>query len=242
MVQTPRGQMLLRTVDELINPVTMQWDEQMLNDNFNPTDLSRILRISLSQNVDEDFVAWHLTKSYSFSMKSAYYFEWNHINGRRLTRADEQGPTSLNRVWDNLWKLKIPSKIKFFVWKALHGTIPGIAILAYIHIPVSPQYPVFSEGPEDIIHLIFSFRRVMEIWHSLGLTQVMNSALMDHSGSVVLEEILRNQNLMQSRNGITDLKELICVGAWYIWWQRIEFVNGGKIAHPTQNSFLYSSS
>jgi hypothetical protein len=94
MVQTPRGQMLLRTVDELINQDTMQWDEQMLTDNFNPIDVSRILRIPLSENVenvDEDFVAWHLIKSYSFSMKSAYYLEWNHCNGRRLTRADEQG-------------------------------------------------------------------------------------------------------------------------------------------------------
>jgi hypothetical protein len=63
MVQTPRGQMLLRTVDELINPVTMQWDEQMLTENFNPIDVSRILRIPLSQNVDDCFVAWHLTKS-----------------------------------------------------------------------------------------------------------------------------------------------------------------------------------
>jgi hypothetical protein len=115
MVLTSRGQTLLRTVDELINPDTMQWDEQMLTDNFNPIDVSRILRIPLSENVDEDFVAWHLTKSYSFSVKSAYYLEWNHCNGRRLNRVDEQGPASLNPVWDILWKLKIPSKIKIFV-------------------------------------------------------------------------------------------------------------------------------
>jgi hypothetical protein len=79
----------------------------------------------------------------------------------------------------------------------------------------------------------------MEIWHSLGLTQVINSALMDRSGSVVLEGILRNQNLMQGGNGITDLKDLICVGAWYIWWQRREFVKGEKIAiRPKQLSLF----
>jgi hypothetical protein len=237
MVQTPMGQMLLGTVDELINPDTMQRDEQMLTDNFNPIDVSRILRIPLSENVEEDFIAWHLTKSYSFSVKSAYYSEWNHCNGRRLTRADEQGPASLNPVWDILWKLKIPSKIKIFVWKAHHGTIPGMAILADRHIPVSPQCPVCSQGQEDILHLIFSCRRAKEIWHSLGLTDVINSALLDRSASIVLEGILRNQNLMQGGNDITDLKELICVRAWYIWWQRREFVKGEKIAYPTQTAF-----
>jgi hypothetical protein len=57
MVQTQRGQIRLRTIDELINPDTMQWDEQMFTDNVNPIDVSRILRIPLSENVDEDFVA-----------------------------------------------------------------------------------------------------------------------------------------------------------------------------------------
>jgi hypothetical protein len=57
MIGTPRGQSLLRTVDELINPDTMQWDEVLLNDTFHPFDVARILWIPLSMNMDEDFVA-----------------------------------------------------------------------------------------------------------------------------------------------------------------------------------------
>jgi hypothetical protein len=146
-VITRRGQILYKTVDHLIDPNTNLWDEDLIRMLFLQVDAERILRIPLSAQLEEDFVAWHLTKSYSFSVKSAYYSEWNHCNGRRLNRVDEQGPASLNPVWDILWKLKIPSKIKIFVWKALRGTIPGMAILADRHIPVSPQCLVCSLRP-----------------------------------------------------------------------------------------------
>jgi hypothetical protein len=63
MVQTPKGQSLLRTVDELIDPITLQRDEEIIRDMFNPLEVSRILRIPPSENMNEDFVAWHMTKS-----------------------------------------------------------------------------------------------------------------------------------------------------------------------------------
>jgi hypothetical protein len=144
----------------------------------------------------------------------------------------------MNPVWDILWKLRIPSKINFFSWKALHGTIPGMSILADRHIPVSPQCPVCFEGPEDILHLMFSCSRAKDIWRSLGILPYIESTIsLNRSGSVVLEEILRD--LIQVQNGIikTDLKELILVGAWYIWWQRREFVKGESVSPPRQSAF-----
>jgi hypothetical protein len=91
MVQTPRGETLLRNVNELIDPITQYWDENLIWDIFNMIGVSRILSIPLNGNMDEDFIAWHFTKSYSFSVRSAYYVEWNHNNGNILNRRDGQG-------------------------------------------------------------------------------------------------------------------------------------------------------
>ena len=96
----------------MIDPATGKWDETLINDIFNPLDVKRILRIPLGEHLSEDFVAWHNTKSYMFSVKSAYYIEWDHAHRHRLTRADGQGTATRNPVWDILWKLKVSSKVK----------------------------------------------------------------------------------------------------------------------------------
>ena len=57
-VLTPRGNNLLTTVDELINPITRTWDEELINDLFWSVDANRILQIPLVLG-REDVVAWH---------------------------------------------------------------------------------------------------------------------------------------------------------------------------------------
>ena len=120
-VITRKGNILLRSVDELIDQDTGLWDVDLMQAILNPVDVSRIQRIPLSLHLQEDFVAWHFTKNHVFSVRSAYYAEWNHLNGRKLSRADEQGTSICNPVWEILWKLQVPSKVKFFFWRALLG-------------------------------------------------------------------------------------------------------------------------
>ena len=90
-----------------------------------------------------------------------------------------------------MWKLEVPSKIKIFIWRALKGVVPGMAVLASRHIKVSAECPICRSGPEDILHLLFTCTRARQVWKALGLNTVIDQALaVDLSGSVVLEEIL----------------------------------------------------
>jgi hypothetical protein len=70
-IETARGRNLLRTVDELIDPTTGEWDIQTLTDTFSRIEVQWILQIPVSQNLEEDFVAWHKTQSFSFTVRSA---------------------------------------------------------------------------------------------------------------------------------------------------------------------------
>jgi hypothetical protein len=110
-VVTNRGRCILRTVDELINPITGTWDEDLIKSIFNPFDVQRILRIPLSQNLENDFIAWNKSKNYMFSVRSAYYSEWELQFGTRMRRADGQGTEMINHVWSTLWSLNVPAKI-----------------------------------------------------------------------------------------------------------------------------------
>ncbi|KAL5777373.1 hypothetical protein ACOSP7_010299 [Xanthoceras sorbifolium] len=57
-----------------------------------------------------DRTIWSLTKNGEFSVKSAYAVKTDSAN-------------CPNWAWGNLWKLKLPPKIHFFLWLLLHGRI-----------------------------------------------------------------------------------------------------------------------
>jgi hypothetical protein len=76
----------LQTVDNLIDPYTNKWDEMLVRDNFLAVDAECIPSIPLSAYQTEDFIAWHKPKNFMFSVRSAYYGEWEHQFGSRVRR------------------------------------------------------------------------------------------------------------------------------------------------------------
>jgi hypothetical protein len=68
-----------------------------------------------------------------------------------------------------------------------------MVILANRHIKVCSQCPICKQGVEDIRYLMFTCNRAKKIWKSLGLDEVIDKALLlDRSGSMVFEELLRS--------------------------------------------------
>jgi hypothetical protein len=55
-----------------------------------------MLQIPISPNPEDDFIAWHETKSYTFSVRSTYFTEWEHQYAGRLKRQDGQGTVNQN--------------------------------------------------------------------------------------------------------------------------------------------------
>jgi hypothetical protein len=115
-------------------------------------------------------VAWHKTKSFTFSVRSAYYIEWEHQFGSKTRRNDGQSSSRINPVWDILWKLNVPRKVKIFLWRSLHGVVPRMVILASRHIKVPAGCPICNLGPEDIKHILFTYVQDKDVWKDLGLS------------------------------------------------------------------------
>jgi hypothetical protein len=68
---TPRGANLFTYVDELINPITGLWVEQLVKENFWEEDTTIILAIPIFEGT-ENSLAWHYDKKGLFSVRSAY--------------------------------------------------------------------------------------------------------------------------------------------------------------------------
>lgn len=107
-VITPRGHILISRVVELIDPVTSQWDEQLIRDIFYHLDATRILQIPLHFQAFDDFIAWHLTKHGRFTVKSAYHEQWSHkYRGQYLTNSLSTSNMQA-AIWKKLWELQVP--------------------------------------------------------------------------------------------------------------------------------------
>jgi hypothetical protein len=119
-------------VDELINPITGTWDEDLIKALFWTVDVNRILQIPLRQG-RQDVVAWHHNQNGYFSVGSTYHLQWLHKF--RVNHVNEQvGGVGNDEVWSKLWNLDVLTKIKIFRWRVLHGLIPCQWILANRHI------------------------------------------------------------------------------------------------------------
>ncbi|WVZ97086.1 hypothetical protein U9M48_042647 [Paspalum notatum var. saurae] len=74
-----------------------------------------------------DFWAWHYEKSGIFSVRPAYPM-LVHMRERRTAWLDNRAGRSNTRAeeneWIALWKVIVPEKIRVFVWRLAHRSIP----------------------------------------------------------------------------------------------------------------------
>jgi len=144
------------------------------------------------------------------------------------------------QVWKKLWKLKIPAKIKIFGWRALKGLVPCNAILANRHIIPNGGCPVCNGGAEDVKHIILSCDHAKAVWKSIGMWNRINTMLdPDHSGSVVLQEVIQRGEHVQELD--IGLAELILTGGWYLWWERRKITHGENVSRPARSDLTIVS-
>jgi hypothetical protein len=112
-------------VSELIDQTNRSWNIQTLETFFLPMDIEVILSIPLGTVRHIDQWAWHFEKNGIFSVRSCYRMlvktksdreAW--LDGRPSSSGNEQ------KSWCSLWKIKVPSKIRVFLWRLSHQSLP----------------------------------------------------------------------------------------------------------------------
>jgi hypothetical protein len=104
---TPRGRCLLTRVCELIDPLTGQWDEALVCNNFWDMDAKTILAIPIKEEF-EDCVAWQYDDKGLFSVKSAYKL---FVRIRDGSQATSSTSAPMDQFWKAIWKIPVPPKV-----------------------------------------------------------------------------------------------------------------------------------
>lgn len=230
-----RGQSILTSVNELIDPNTGMWDEELICSIFNPVDVGRILQIPINNNTFEDFIAWHPERKGIFSVRSAYRVQWQRSFQAHANMIARLAGSQTLEIWRKLWKLMIPHKVSIFCWRALHGIIPLKSILVNWHVGTDDGCPICHGAAEDIKHLLFGCTHAKELWRNLGILQIVEEAMeVDRSGSVVLENLLLMNDRPIPLKPSLDVKQVIVVGGWYLWWIRRELTHNGSPPLPSR--------
>lgn len=149
-------------VCEFFRPNSKSWDEVKVTQTFHERDAHCILNMRIPQNHIHDRVAWLHTKDGQYSVKSSYHY-WFERHHNQDEQRGSQG-------WGRLWKLQIPHKMKFFLWRVCRSNLPVRYMLRGKGVNTSIICPMCNA---DVEHFVTCFWNVL-LLEDVGPTQGEN--------------------------------------------------------------------
>ncbi|KAK6147935.1 hypothetical protein DH2020_018847 [Rehmannia glutinosa] len=152
-------------VNDLFVPGSFEWDVGMIEEYFSERDVNQILSIPLCNSGEMDRQIWHFSKTGSYTVNSGY---------TRLVHRVIDDALGHEASWDKIWKLRIPPKVKFFLWRTCKGCLPTRTNLGRkgVHIP---QFCVMCEAHlENCWHTFIDCGFGVDCWHEAHLWTTVN--------------------------------------------------------------------
>ncbi|KAM0923086.1 hypothetical protein ACQ4PT_005761 [Festuca glaucescens] len=146
--------------NELINPSTETWDEDLIRDNFTADDTRDILSIPLNPDMEDS--------KGLFSVKSAYRLGIS-LRDAKLQRGastSSVGETMKNE-WQKIWKMDVPGKVKIFLWRFAHNSLRTRKNIQRKCVDLDTGCPVCNRLDEDGCRIFLRCKFVKQVWRNL---------------------------------------------------------------------------
>lgn len=128
-------------VCDLIKDDTKRRNEDLITMVFSERDANQILSILLNNKQGKDKRIWSHAANGQFSVKIGY-----HVMMNRMVREEEY---AVPGDWDKLWALKIPPKVKCFLWRASRDCLPTRTRLQSMGVAIPITCPYCTNDLED---------------------------------------------------------------------------------------------
>ena len=126
-------------------------------------------------------------------------------------------------MWNALWKLHIPNKIKVFGWRACQEIFPTRLNLVKRRILHDDICPNCTRFPESMVHVLWDYGVAVDVW--AGSSLKLQKCTHGQADMIELMEYLLSRLSLQEM-------ELFLVQAWILWNKRNKLLYGGKIQDP----------
>jgi hypothetical protein len=184
---------VLNKVADLIDPSTGGWDRKFVEDIFWEEDVRNILAIPVRLGF-EDTAAWHFDPRGRFSVKSAYHTLEDQRERLSLRQVGESSSVSSGVAkleWGRIWSLHYPPKVKHFLWRLAHNSLPLRLNIDRRGLEVDTRCPVCLWMDEDEGHCFLKCNFVKHCWRMLDLEDTRLELLQCVSASEVCKHILK---------------------------------------------------
>ena len=192
-----------------------------------------LFRSPLSSRRHDDSWAWHYDRSGILSVKSVY----GMLVRTRQRRVDwiEERPAGSNqereeKMWQKLWKVQVPSKVRMFLWRLAHQSLPTGDVRHHRHMADTSVCSIC--GAEDSWrHSLLNCTMSRCVWAlaNEGVTQHMN----------MIEEPSAKQWIFSLIDTLdhADFVEMV-VTLWAIWYARRRLIHEGEQQSP-MSTFMF---
>ena len=103
-------------VSDLIDHNAHVWRTNIINGLFNERDVKTIASMPIINEVEEDKHLWNFTPHGEYNVSSAY----RHVMENLVDNTN----FCVESSWTKLWHLKVPQKVKVFLWRVACGCLP----------------------------------------------------------------------------------------------------------------------
>ncbi|KAL4278069.1 hypothetical protein GQ457_03G015870 [Hibiscus cannabinus] len=157
-------------VADLIDVSNRRWREDILLSLFSHEEVSAIVTIPIGGPRVQDELVWANTKNGIYSVRSGYHLAYE--NNRIFSSACSSADPSIDKdFWKSIWSLKVPSKIRSFIWRACHNILPSNGNLCRRFNGLfggGPTCPRCGEGFENVEHTLFFCPFASTVWKCSG--------------------------------------------------------------------------
>nr|GMD83770.1 uncharacterized protein LOC109174248 [Ipomoea batatas] len=138
-------------------------------------------------------------------------------DGYRELYGEAMQPDSCNfKSWNQLWRLKIPPKIKNFIWRCARNILPVKTVLLQRRVEIPHDCPLCHKEVESRSHLFLDCEFSKPVWDNT----ILPLHILEASFESWLSQVVDLDDEIKSRSIIAIL--------WTVWKNRNEYVWNNK--------------
>ena len=128
---------------------------------FLPFEAAKIKSLPMCMTPQEDILIWPKSKEGVYTVKLGYQLLYE-MEDREMASASTIGGNK--KFWADLWKLRVPNKVKTFAWRVCTNSLLTMENLLKRKVVQLALCSNSKREPENVVHALWGCEKVRQVW------------------------------------------------------------------------------